>query len=231
MKAGGRTLEYILIQSVRRDVKLQALPHGETRVYAPKTMRLREIDALVKQNMDELLRMHEKLDAKAAEMEQRHPMTEGSEVLVEGERLRLRLSRGPEVMSLGAGELRLRLAEPEDPEQVRGALRRQLVQLALQRYRERLEFYAPRVGVTYGRVTIREQRSRWGSCSSRNNLNFNWKLIMAPPGVLDYVVIHELCHLHEFNHSPRFWALVEAQMPEYEAWKKWLKEHGEELGV
>ena len=80
-------------------------------------------------------------------------------------------------------------------------------------------------------VHSRDQRSRWGSCSSKHNLNFNWKLILAPPQALDYVVVHELCHLHEFNHSPRFWRLVESQMPDYEAWKKWLKIHGSELGI
>ena len=91
--------------------------------------------------------------------------------------------------------------------------------------------YAPRISEDYGRVTIREQKTRWGSCSSKRNLNFNWKLIQAPPEALDYVVIHELCHLREFNHSPRFWQLVQAQMPEYESWKKWLKQHGTEMGV
>ena len=80
-------------------------------------------------------------------------------------------------------------------------------------------------------MTVRDQRSRWGSCSSKHNLNFNWKLILAPPQALDYVVVHELCHLHEFNHSLRFWRLVESQMPDYEAWKKWLKIHGSELGI
>ena len=94
-----------------------------------------------------------------------------------------------------------------------------------------MNVYAPRIGVSYGRVAIRDQRSRWGSCSAKGNLNFNWKLIMAPPEALTYVVIHELCHLIEFNHSPRFWALVQAQMPEYEIWKKWLKQHGGELTI
>ena len=90
---------------------------------------------------------------------------------------------------------------------------------------------AGQLGVDYGRITVRCQTSRWGSCSAKGNLNFNWKLIMAPPQVLDYVVIHELCHLIEFNHSPRFWGLVCAQMPEYLDWKKWLDRHGSELGV
>ena len=134
-------------------------------------------------------------------------------------------------MHLTDAVLTLTVNRPDQPECVRNALREVLAQYALVRFRERLDVYAPRISTDFHRVTIREQRSRWGSCSSKRNLNFNWKLIQAPNEVLDYVVIHELFHLIEFNHSPRFWNLVKAQMPEYEAWKKWLNDHGSELGI
>lgn len=94
---------------------------------------------------------------------------------------------------------------------------------------QRLHFFAPLVGVTYGRVTIRHQRTRWGSCSAKGNLNFNCLLALTPPEVLDYVVVHELCHLRELNHSSHFWAAVERVLPDYAASRKWLKEHGAEL--
>lgn len=94
---------------------------------------------------------------------------------------------------------------------------------------ERVQFYAPVVGVTYGRITIRNQRTRWGSCSAKGNLNFNCLLMKAPPEVLDYVVVHELCHRLEMNHSPRFWAQVERVLPDYKVSRKWLREHGNEL--
>ena len=90
----------------------------------------------------------------------------------------------------------------------------------------RTGYYARKMGVTYGRISIREQKTRWGSCSSEKNLNFNWKLILAPPEVLDYVVVHELCHLKEMNHSKAFWEEVGKVMPEYETHKLWLKENG-----
>ena len=134
-------------------------------------------------------------------------------------------------MKLQDGSCVLTLPKPDDEDAVRAALKTALSRLALTRIRERLQQYAPSMGVQFGRVAIRDQKSRWGSCSAKHNLNFNWKLIMAPPEALDYVVIHELCHLIEFNHSPRFWSLVRAQMPEYESWKKWLKAHGPELGI
>lgn len=90
----------------------------------------------------------------------------------------------------------------------------------------RVEHFAPLVGVRYGRIAIRKQRSRWGSCSSKGNLNFNCLLMLAPPEVLDYVVVHELCHLLEMNHSRRFWAEVRRVLPDFERARRWLKENG-----
>lgn len=231
VRAGERRIEYTLIQTARRNILLQALPEGQTRVYAPKQMKLRDIDETVRANAQSIARMHESLDRKLDEDRKNRPVSEGSRIAVEGEMLTLRLYKGKVRGELSEGELRLWLEEPESDAAVRAALKTVLAARALERIRERLAVYGPRIGGEYGRVAVRDQRSRWGSCSSKHNLNFNWKLIMAPKQVLDYVVIHELCHLHEFNHSARFWRLVEAQMPEYDAWKKWLKVHGDELGV
>ena len=93
----------------------------------------------------------------------------------------------------------------------------------------RAAHWAPIIGVTWGRITIRSQKSRWGSCSAKDNLNFNCLLMLAPPEVRDYVVVHELCHIKELNHSPAFWALVEEALPDYRARKQWLKDNGTAL--
>lgn len=106
---------------------------------------------------------------------------------------------------------------------------RALAQQALQVIPGRVAYFAPLVGVSYGRITIRNQRSRWGSCSSQGNLNFNCLLMLAPPDVLDYVVVHELCHRKEMNHSSRFWAEVARILPGYKAQTAWLKNHGRAL--
>ena len=87
----------------------------------------------------------------------------------------------------------------------------------------------PELGVEVKRVQIRDQRSRWGSCSTRGTLSFNWRLVLAPLDVLDYVVVHELCHLREPNHSRRFWKLVESRRPSWRVQRDWLHEHGPEL--
>ncbi len=106
----------------------------------------------------------------------------------------------------------------------------ELEELTLQAKRvipERVRYYAPIVGVDYGRITIRRQKTRWGSCSSKGNLNFNVALMRVPLEVMDYVVVHELCHRLEMNHSARFWKNVERVLPEYKILRKWLKDNGD----
>jgi predicted metal-dependent hydrolase len=88
---------------------------------------------------------------------------------------------------------------------------------------------AERIGVSYRRIRIGGQRTLWGSCSPRGTLSFNWRLVLAPPEVLDYVVVHELCHLRVPNHSPRFWELVGRHRPRWREQREWLRDHGQEL--
>lgn len=91
---------------------------------------------------------------------------------------------------------------------------------------ERVQYYAPKIGVTYNRVTVRCQRTRWGSCSSKGNLNFNCLLALFPIEIIDSVVVHELCHRKHMNHSPQFYAEIEKVFPEYKRCNKWLKDNG-----
>lgn len=90
----------------------------------------------------------------------------------------------------------------------------------------RVNHYAGIMNLKYGRIFIKQQKSRWGSCSEKGNLNFNFLLVLMPEEILDYVVVHELCHLKEMNHSPAFWAEVEKILPDYKERKKWLKDNG-----
>ena len=110
---------------------------------------------------------------------------------------------------------------PKEVEQLREQARKLVT--------ERVRYYAPIIGVTYGQIAIRTQHTRWGSCSSKGNLNFNCLLTLVPPEVLDYVVVHELCHRKELNHSDRFWNEVRQIIPNYKVQKKWLKDNGSPL--
>ena len=101
-----------------------------------------------------------------------------------------------------------------------------LADRALKEIPPRVKAFAARMGVTYGRITIRNQRGRWGSCSGAGNLNFNCLLMLCPEEVRDYVVVHELCHRKEMNHSRRFWLELARVLPEYEQQRQWLKANG-----
>lgn len=95
----------------------------------------------------------------------------------------------------------------------------------------RLAQRSAEMGVTYGRVYVMAQRTKWAGCSAKRNLSFNWRLIMAPPEVMEYIVIHELAHLLELDHSTRFWFIVGSYCPDYNRHKDWLRQHGQQLRV
>lgn len=114
--------------------------------------------------------------------------------------------------------------EKADPDQIQ-----ELAKQAKKVIPLRVAYYADQIGVQYGRIAIRHQKTRWGSCSSKGNLNFNCLLMLVPEEIMDYVVVHELCHLIELNHSPAFWAEVGKYIPDYKERRKWLKENGNRI--
>jgi len=121
--------------------------------------------------------------------------------------------------------LRLTAAERKRLE----ALETRYRKAARAQFESRVAYYHHITGGHYTSITVRDQKTRWGSCSSRGTLSFNYRLIFAPPVVLDYVVVHELCHLTHMNHSKDFWNMVAAVMPDYQIHRQWLRDHGHEL--
>lgn len=116
-------------------------------------------------------------------------------------------------------------AEIDPPKEIKSLLQRWYRSHAEQRLREKTERLAKSVGVTPNSVAIRSYKSRWGSCSIRGDITYNWKIILAPHRIIDYVVIHELCHLLEHSHSPRYWMYVERYAPDWRNCRRWLKQH------
>ena len=94
---------------------------------------------------------------------------------------------------------------------------------------EQVDYYSRLLCATYNKLRIKDQKTRWGSCSNKGNINLNWRIIMAPHQVAAYVIIHELAHLKHMNHSKDFWKTVEESLPGYKKWKKWLTQNGKEL--
>jgi hypothetical protein len=121
------------------------------------------------------------------------------------------------------------LVVPADEALQREAIERWYRRAARAEIAPRLDAAAAAVGKSYTKLTIRDQRTRWGSCSSTGAMSFNWRLLLAPEAVLEYVVRHEACHLAHLDHSPRFWALMARVMPGYDVPRRWLRDHGATL--
>lgn len=148
----------------------------------------------------------------------------GAEIPFEGQMLRLMPGTGRAIRLEGDS-----LLVPGDPAQAGARVQAWLKVRARDRLVAASDHYAGMIGRKVSRVTLRDTRSRWGSCSAEGALMYNWRLIMAPPAVLNYVAAHEVAHLVEMNHSDRFWAVVEGLFPGWQAQRRWLKTEGNAL--
>lgn len=231
VSAEGRSYSYTLLKTRRRSLEIRVVDPDDIRVYAPERARLQDVDRFMTGQLHWIQNTVDTLRAYRQEHARSHPVSDGSMLLYRGEPLTLHIREGArDHVEMREGEWTVYASDTGD-QAIRQLLRRHLTECARREIAQKVKHYAERVGRAPGRIAVRDQRTRWGSCSSKHNLNFNYKLIMAPEEALNYVVIHELCHLYDFNHSARFWARVQSHQPDYPVWKKWLKDHGEILGV
>jgi predicted metal-dependent hydrolase len=200
-------------------------------VVVPRRMALRHVEPFVAEKRGwierTLRRMQEAApDAPAVRLE------DGGEVPYLGERLALRVRVEPgrtrAHVARRGGALHVAVGRP-GAEPVRDALERWYRRQAREEVARRLDAACARAGREWTSLSIRAQRTRWGSCSSTGAMSFNWRLLLAPPEILDYVVWHEVCHLEALDHSPRFWSLVARGCPDWRERERWLRLHGGRL--
>lgn len=226
----GQTISYVVKQSSRaRYARLEVRPQSGLAVIVPRSYDLSRIPELLNKKrrwiLDKLSRFsHISLPSAGLRsgdtvpylgrnlcIVRRKDSEQADNIRVEGNRL---------VVSLKSTKVSLSLV-------LEGWYRREAEKLI----RRRVDDLSRRLGVRYGRLTIRGANTRWGSCSQKGNINFNWKLLMVPEPVIDYVIIHELVHLKAMNHSKEFWHLVEQHCPDWRKHRKWLKAHEAELSA
>ena len=213
------TPEYTIRRSPRaRRVRVTVHPNRQVEVVLPQRAAKREAAAAVQELGPWIERRLRSLDRAADEL--RRP--EGTVPFL-GESLTLAFQPGRTRVHRRADLLLLPVRDPLP------ALERWYRTQARREIAPRLDAAAANAGTAYRGLTIRSQRTRWASCSSSGAMSFNWRLLLAPPAVLDYVVEHEVCHLEVMDHSPRFWSLLEARVPEWRVHARWLKRYGSTL--
>ncbi|ACV61000.1 protein of unknown function DUF45 [Desulfofarcimen acetoxidans DSM 771] len=229
----GRKLEFILrVSSRAKYLRLQVSAKNGLLVTIPKGYKLKYLEEFIREKRDWIF---EKLDKFAQELENskiceqnkcRHILFAGKEYELT---TRVEMREKPDVL-LENG--RMIVLIPEEDSQffkVGNYLREWLFLQARLLINSRVKLLSNKLNLTYKNVFIKDQKTRWGSCSQQKNLNFNWRLVMAPLEVLDYVVIHELMHLLELNHSKKFWYLVKSVCPDCRAHREWLRNNGKFL--
>ncbi len=231
----GREVQYTVRRSARaKRIGLRVTPAHGLEVVLPARGRLPDIPALLTEKAAWIAGALDRIQAQLPPIQT--VLGEGTLLPYRGQEYRLIISLI--ISARGADKPGVILDETDQTlTAIRSPQHESLVPLLEWWYRDearriinlRVREFAAILGVIYSRLTIRDGRSRWGSCSSLGGLNFSWRLILAPPEILDYVVIHELAHLRELNHSPRFWAIVAAHCPAYRTHQRWLKEHGAAL--
>ncbi len=229
----GRSVAYTVRRSPRaRQVRLRVGVRFGLEIVVPAQGRLPDIPALLRERAAWVLDALDRLTTQSPTVDA--PLTDGAVLPYLGFDHRLSMRAAANILPAVEHDVSARtLTARFDPARYdlaavlewwfRGQARDALT--------VRAAHFAPPLGVSYARLTVRDTRSRWGSCSSRGGLNFSWRLILAPPPILDYVVIHELAHLREMNHSPRFWAILAEHCPDYQLRQVWLREHGPRLMV
>ena len=224
LEVSGKCVPLLLVRHARaRRYVLRLRPDGTARVTIPRGGSAAEARRFADRN---LAWLEEQLKRPPVPPPAPPEWRLGSEVLFRGELVRLEVEAGADtVICLGSENLPLRNL----PSNLRPSIELHLRRLSEQELPARVMEYATLHQLAVRRVTVRNQRTRWGSCSRRGTISLNWRLIQTPPFVRDYIILHELMHVREMNHSLRFWRQVKTVCPDYLAAEQWLKEHSKLL--
>ena len=216
--------DYKLVRTGRKTLAIYIRPNGEVEVRAPRRVSIQVIERALREREDWIL---QKQRALRSQYEKRQDF-----ILTEGSTLTLLGKEYPVIFGEAPGFDGACFTVPVgDFVQVRSLIIQLYKKLAQEFLPERVRLYAGRTGLFPGSVRISSAVSRWGSCSGKNTLSFSWRLMMAPPAAVDYVVVHELAHIKEHNHSSQFWSLVESILPDYTEREKLLKDLQRKLSL
>lgn len=235
LKDANNTITYEMKPSLKAKRIRITVFKDQVKVTFPQGMNLTKVREFVELKKEWILKTMEKYKTLSAQLPARR-YTEGEEYYFCGHKyvLKVKTYDGPNPL-LRIMERDFWVCLPEsmpkenEPAVIKEVLAAWYKEQARLIYKERLDFYSKIMGLEYHQLKIKNQRTRWGSCSAKGNINLNWRVIMAPYEVIDYLIIHELAHLKYMNHSREFWKLVESHLPDYLRWKKWLKENGKYL--
>ena len=213
---------YTLIRSNRKTIALQVNENAELIVRVPHHVSQKRINQFISEKQDWIMKTQQRMYARREATEQNSEFEDGKKILYLGVEYEIRLN----------GKIRYIEIHDDIMEFPFGKIERAdtyMTQWYKRKAREiippKVECFAKQLGLSYEKVGITSAKKRWGSCNSKGNINFSYRLIMTPPEIIDYVIVHELMHLREMNHSHKFWAHVASVIPDYKKHRKWLRDN------
>lgn len=237
IETSNNQITYTVVKTKRKTIGITIDMNGEVKVSAPLRISEKQIKEVVQKKADWIIK-------KVNEVRERNSNTvcrefiSGEKFLYLGKEYTLEIVEkdlGQAEVFMQEDTIAVYISQGMSEESRKQTIKEALVKWYRQRFAEvvkdRIEKYSLQLKVAPCKVVIKDQKIRWGSCSKKGNINLNWRLIMAPLHVIDYVVVHELCHLKVMNHSKDFWNLVESILPNYHESRKWLKVNGNRLGI
>lgn len=229
----SQPFDYIIKYSNRKSLEINIMPPNQVIIRAPKKITHQQIDDLILRKSKWIIK---KLDEMHSVLEQRQEVNfvDGETIMYLGEKYILSINQNMHLKSVEI-DLKQDYISINAPSTQQAIIKQAVInwykKQASKIIVERIAYYQPYINIKPNYIRIKEQKKRWGSCSSKHNLNFNWKIIMAPIEVVDYLVVHEMSHLEYMNHSKMFWYKVQSILPDYKARKKWLATNGLLLNI
>jgi len=233
----GRRIYYALTRTKRKTIGIIIDRNGEVRVHAPFRASKKQIYEVVRKRADWIERKVNEIKARNSKLICRQ-FVSGEKILYLGREYTLEIAKkhsgranviiyeGAVIVYISPG-----LPDEDRKQAVKEALMKWYRQHFSEIVKERLKVYSLQLKAAPCKVVIKNQKTMWGSCSQKGNINLNWKLVMAPVEIIDYVIVHELCHLKVMNHSKDFWNLVASTLPNFHESKNWLKINGNRLAI
>jgi len=235
---GDLEIPYSITRTKRKTVGIVVEPDGFVNVKAPLDLETQKIHDAVNKKKNWIVNNLKKVQEIVKPIPLKQELVSGEKILLKNNLYRLKITPTPKKKTNVIFAFRMlnvfvneHLEKEEKQEEIKKAINKWYKERALSIISERIEKYEKYLEIKPKEIKIRDQKIRWGTCTPEGTLIFNWRIIMAPVSAIDYVVVHELCHIQDPTHSSKFWTLVESLLPNYKKWKEWLRINGPSLDL
>lgn len=230
-----KVFEYELIRKKKKNLSITVTSNGKIVVSAPEKAKFEDIEKKINGKISWIYKKLQLVNS-ASDISKAKEYVSGESFMYLGKNYRLKIEKNDNTenelkLYKGLFNLKIDLSLKNTENKIKTIISDWYIEKAKEKINERVEIYSKKIRVSPNKISVKNLTKSWGICSSNGNISFNWKIIMTPLSVLDYVIVHELCHLKHHNHSKEFWNLVSLYVPDYKNKKEWLKQNGMNLKI